>query len=205
MINKKTGRPQGTTGKARAISDKELNAVIAVSKDYRHAERNIAMLIMSNYLGLRAKEMALLKVLDVFDGENLRLTLRLVAKYTKGGYHRDVSLENKRVIASMRDYINYRIESDGLAFNVQSPLFRSQQGSAFSANAVSRLFINIYERAGIDNASSHTGRRSLITRLSESNIDIFSIAQIAGHQSIQTTQAYITSNPARLRNILMGI
>ncbi|MFZ2172350.1 MAG: site-specific integrase [Methylococcaceae bacterium] len=209
MINKKkAGRPVGTTGKARAITDKELNAVIAVTESSRHAVRNIAMLVLSNYLGLRAKEISLLKVSDVYDAKaNVTVkTLRLYAHYTKGGTtSREISLEHKRVTAALERYIFYRQKTDGVAFNVQAPLFRSQRGKSFSPNAVARLFINLYSEAGIEHASSHTGRRSLITRLSESGVDLFSIAQIAGHRNISTTMTYISANPSRLRNILMNI
>ena len=68
MITKgKRGRPKGTTGKARAITDKELGIALAVTEKGSHPRRNVALLIMSNYLGLRAKELAALKVGDVFD------------------------------------------------------------------------------------------------------------------------------------------
>lgn len=207
MINKKkAGRPAGTTGKARAITDKELNAVLAVAEKNRNGKRHVAMLIMSNYLGLRAKELAALKIGDVLDqrGE-IAKTLRLVAAYTKGAVHRDLSLEHPRVIKSLEDYIIYRHGKDGITFNLDAPLFRSEKRLAFTPNGISKLMIQLYDSAGIENASSHTGRRSLITKLSESGVDLFSISKIAGHRSISTTQLYISDNPARLRNILMSV
>lgn len=203
--NKKAGRPVGTTGKARAISDKELGIVIAVAEKSQNAKRNIALLIVSHYLGLRAKEMAALKIKDVYDGKELCRTLRLVSAYTKGGVHRDMSLEHKQVISALTDYIAYRKQCDQRDIRPSDPLFRSTQRGHFSPNAMSRLFIQLYSNAGLDHASSHTGRRSLITRLSESGVDIYSISKIAGHQNISTTAGYIQDNPNRLRKILMDI
>lgn len=55
-------------------------------------------------------------------------------------------------------------------------------------------------KAGIARASSHSGRRTLITRLVERGV-----AQIAGHTSIRTTAMYVESNPTRLARILQDV
>ena len=60
----------------------------------------------------------------------------------------------------------------------------------------------IYAETGIAGASSHSGRRTLITRLAERGVDLKAIAQIAGHTSIQTTAVYVEVNPTRLAWIL---
>jgi integrase/recombinase XerD len=202
---KRAGRPAGTTGKARAITDEELMRALSQARQSRFAERNIAMLVLSNYLGLRAKELASLKVGDVYDGRAIVKTLRLFAAYTKGGKHRDVSLENLKVISALEDYIQCRQAEDGGLFNLQAPLFRTHMGSGFSPNTIARKFIALYAEAGIDNASSHTGRRSLITKLAYNGVDINMLRQIAGHKSITTTQAYIDDNPMKIKDILMSI
>ena len=205
ITKKKAGRPVGTTGKARAITDAELKIVLAVAETTRNSKRNVALIVISHYLGLRAKEMAALKISDVFDGKELCKTLRLIAIYTKGNVHRDISLENRKVIAALEDYIIYRQGCDHLGIKLDAPLFRSEQWVHFSPNAMSRLFIDLYASAGIYHASSHTGRRSLITKLSESGVDLYSISKIAGHSNISTTAEYISDNPARLRNILVNV
>ena len=59
--------------------------------------------------------------------------------------------------------------------------------------------------AGIAGASSHSGRRTLITRLAERGIDLKAIAEIAGHTSIRTTAMYVEANPRRLARILQDV
>ena len=59
--------------------------------------------------------------------------------------------------------------------------------------------------AGIAGASSHSGRRTLITRLAERGVDLKAIAQIAGHTSIRTTAMYVEANPTRLAHILQDV
>jgi integrase/recombinase XerD len=46
------------------------------------------------------------------------------------------------------------------------------------------------EQAGIENCSPHDLRRTFVTRLLESGIDINTVRQLAGHTDIQTTARY---------------
>lgn len=205
MANQKIGRPEGTTGQAKVLDEKELKQVLKIIEVGNHAKRNVAIVILSNYLALRAKELAALKICDVLENGSIKKVLRLVAAYTKGAKHRDVSLENKTVIKALSEYLAERKIEDGLTFNPESSLFRSQKGSAFSANAMVRVLGDIYTKAGFKDASSHTGRRSLITKLAYAGVDLNSIRQIAGHSSISTTQRYIDDNPYKIADILKSI
>ena len=72
-------------------------------------------------------------------------------------------------------------------------------------SAMIRILGDIYKSAGFNDASSHSGRRSLITKLAYAGIDLNSIRQIAGHSSISTTQRYIDDNPHKIADILRAI
>lgn len=205
MTTSKAGRPAGKTGQAKVLDNKDLKQVLKHVTTGNHVKRNAAIVIMSNYLGLRSKELAALKISDVLDHDSIKNVLRLVAAYTKGAKHRDVSLENKVVIKALQEYIAVRRTQDGLTFNIDAPLFRSQKGTAFSPNAMVRVLGDIYKNAGFNDASSHTGRRSLITKLAYAGIDLNSIKQIAGHSSISTTQRYIDDSPQRIADILKSL
>jgi len=145
-----------------------------------------------------------LKVKDVYENGKVKDTLRLLAGYTKGEKHRDLALSNSEVIKAIRAAVVAQ-EEQYHRINTESPLFRSNRGSSFSANSMRRVLKTIYINAGYPDASSHSGRRSMITRLAEKGIDVNSIRIIAGHSSLQTTQRYIEENPARLANILKGL
>jgi integrase/recombinase XerD len=199
------GRPGGKTGQAQVINDKELKIILSVVESGKNAKRNTAIVILSHYLGLRAKELAALKVSDVLENNAIKKVLRLISAYTKGAKHRDISLENKAVVKALAEYIAERRCDDGATFNIDAPLFRSQKKTAFSPNAMTRVLIDIYKGAGFNDASSHSGRRSLITKLAYKGIDLNSIRQIAGHSSIATTQRYINDNPHMIADILKSI
>ena len=205
MVTKKAGRPAGKTGQARVLDDKEFKKVLKLVEISNHSKRNAAIITLSFYLGLRAKELGALKLGDILENDVIKKTLRLVAAYTKGSKHRDVSLENKTVIKALMEYVAERRSDDGTTFNVGAPLFRSQKASPFSPATMSRLLGDIYKSAGFADASSHSGRRSLITTLAYKGIDLNSIRQIAGHSSISTTQRYVQDNPQLMADILKGI
>mgnify|MGYP006297158451 CR=1 FL=1 len=195
------GRPKHTTGQAMVLSDKEFKRVEAVISNGKHAIRNHALLILSFKLGLRIKELACLTIGDVYQKGQIKSILHLTSDKTKGEKHRDIALSNPKVISALHALIEHHKEND-VIFTEKSPLFKSQKGSKFSANSLSRVLKELYLQAGLDKASSHSGRRTLITKLAESNIDINAIRQIAGHTSLNTTMLYIQSNPNKLATIL---
>ncbi len=197
----------GKTGSAEVLSDQDLKIVLRVitSSDARRSRRNVAIVICSNYLALRAKELASLKIRDVYDGKKIVDVLRLLASYTKGNKHRDISLTNKKVRDALENLITELKHQDGERFSLDSALFRSQKRGHFSANTIVQLLKNIYVSAGFKNASSHSGRRSLITKLADKGVSVNDIRLIAGHSSIATTQRYIQENPNKIANIMGAI
>jgi integrase/recombinase XerD len=90
----------------------------------------------------------------------------------------------------------------GSATASQAALFASQKGGAMTPGSMARFLEAHFAEAGIPGASSHSGRRTLITRLAERGIDLKAIAEIAGHTSIRTTTMYVETNPKRLARIL---
>jgi len=86
-----------------------------------------------------------------------------------------------------------------------TPMFASQKGGPMTACSMARFLKALYREAGIAGASSHSGRRTLITRLAERGVDLKAIAQIAGHTSIRTTAMYVEANPTRLARILQDV
>ena len=74
-----------------------------------------------------------------------------------------------------------------------------------TASSMARFLKALYRAAGVVGASSHSGRRTLITRLAERGVDLKAIAEIAGHTSIRTTAMYVEANPTRLARILQEV
>jgi integrase/recombinase XerD len=170
----------------------------------RHAARAEAALAMSLGLGLRAKELTSLGWADVYDAEGrVRPVLHLRAAYTKGGRTRDVFVSSPALRRVLSKYGEGRWLLGARASH--APLFPSQKGGPMTPASMARFLKGLYREAGISGASSHSGRRTLITRLAERGIDLKAIAEIAGHSSIRTTAVYVEANPRRLARILQDV
>ncbi|ENV46220.1 hypothetical protein P255_02999 [Acinetobacter brisouii CIP 110357] len=188
-------------GKAPFISEDELSLVLSYQNG-ANALRNRVVLLFSHYLGLRAKELASLRLDDVFDvtRNQIKQTIRLLGAYTKGNKYREVFLMDQETINQLLAYIEKAHQHKQPKFF----LFESQKGGGFSANTMQRMIAGIYKKAGIK-ASSHSGRRSFATRLIRKNVDIYSIKQLMGHTSINTTQEYFVSDPNRLKDEVLKL
>lgn len=185
------------SGKAPYVPRDALQQTLAAQLHHRHARRDRAILMVSHYLGLRAMEIASLRVRDVFDPRagQVRELVRLLSSMTKGEKYREVFLVNGQAREAVRLHLLDRGVHD-----LDGPLFVSQRGGAFSANSMQRLMAICYRRAGV-RASSHSGRRSFATNLIQNGADIFSVMQMMGHTHIGTTQVYFSSNPERLKRL----
>ncbi len=149
--------------------------------------------MVSFYAGLRAKEIAALSVGNVFDETGaVREQFILSAAQSKGGQTRTVYL-NQRLRRALVDY------GDTIKLmDPQQALFASQKGGHFSANTMCQLFLDIYKACGLKDASSHSGRRTYITRLANKGVGVRLLAALAGHAHISTTQRYIDVNSDQL-------
>jgi site-specific recombinase XerD len=58
--------------------------------------------------------------------------------------------------------------------------------------------LDIYKAVGLKDASSHSGRRTYITRLANKGVGVRLLAALAGHSHISTTQRYIDVNAEQL-------
>jgi integrase/recombinase XerD len=175
---------------ARVLTDQEFKRVMAVVLQGRHAARDRAALMLSYYAGLRVGEIAGLRIDDIYDAEGaVREQVRLSSAITKGGHARTVFVNDKL----RRELQRYR-DTLGTSAKPDRPLIRTQKLTRFSANTLCQLFARLYAEAGIDGASSHSGRRWFITRLAHAAVSPKVIMELAGHKHLTTTQRYIEVN-----------
>jgi integrase/recombinase XerD len=60
----------------------------------------------------------------------------------------------------------------------------------------------LFKNVGIEGASSHSPRRTLITNLADKGVGVRVLQSIARHANISTTQAYIDVNDAMKRKAI---
>jgi integrase/recombinase XerD len=189
-------------GKARVPTDVELKRLFGVVRASKQSRRNAAMLTVSYRLGLRAKEIAALRVSDVLDSSGrLRDECALSWRMTKGGKPRVAYLTNPAVKHALREHLEECLARDGSRFKPDAPLFRSQKGGAFSPNSLQQLLRRLHDRAGILGGRSHSGRRWFATELIARGVDLKAVSVLMGHSSVAMTAQYAEDNPQRLRRI----
>lgn len=79
------------------------------------------------------------------------------------------------------------------------PMSLVSRRQALSANSLCQVLLRIYDEAGLDKATSHSGRRTFITTLAHKGVNVRVLAELAGHRSIAQTQRYIELNDNVLR------
>lgn len=179
---------------AKVLSEAELKRVLSVVANQRHAARNRVALMLSFYAGMRVGEIAHLKRGDVIDSDGrVKDQIVLHAHYTKTGEARTVFVSGK-LRRELERYV-----SGTMAVDRTSPFLITQKGTSFSANTLCQLFGQIYELAGIDGATSHSGRRWFITQMAHKGISAKVIMTLAGHRHLSTTQRYIEVNDQMMR------
>lgn len=107
------------------------------------------------------------------------------------GKSRDLPLVDAALRAALNDYLRLRLEK-ARTLKPSSPLFITQKGGAYSPNTLQEhMAVMLRDWAGVEKASSHSGRRSLITNVIHKQKKSVKVAQkIAGHVNPSTTLIY---------------
>jgi len=184
---------------AKTLTATEIRRVLDYMATRKHSQRNRAMLLTMYYAGLRVKECAALRYDDVIDSDGkIRSEIRLTAEQTKGG-REGVVFVSEKLKKELRAYIN-AVPPTG---NCEK-LFYSQKkrGLGWSANTLCQFFHHLFKSVGIEGASSHSPRRTLITNLADKGVSVRVLQSIARHANISTTQAYIDVNDMMKRRAI---
>ena len=181
---------------ARTINEKQAKAMFAFLSTKPNAPRNQAMFALSYYCGLRAKEIASLRVGDVRKADgSIRDVADLSAAQTKGNKGREFYI-NKHA----KQHIAALLKSMPVA-EPSHPLFQVMgKRTAFSANGIAIAMRNFYGDAGFTGCSSHTGRRSAISQLANKGVGIRIIQKFSGHRQLQSVQHYLDANEEMVKN-----
>jgi integrase/recombinase XerD len=183
---------------AKTISDEEFMRLLRTLEKTRSSRRNKTMIYMTHWAGLRVGEVASLKLKDVANRDgSIKSEIRLSSQQTKGNQSRVVILPSK-LKEELERYVATRWKHA-----MDEPLFASSKTqSAFTSNSLGNLIKSFYVKAGIDNGSSHSGRRTFITQLAQKGVSARVLQSLAGHRHLGTTQRYIDINDEmRLRAV----
>jgi len=191
-------------GKARSINSEEFQRVIDETlKHSQFPERDTAILAVSFYSGLRAMEICNLNLGDILDNEGQikqQVTLRKIGtKGAKGG----VAYFSHPVL---REYLSkYLVEKRSVKATECEAVFLSRVTKRFRPSSMSQLFTRLYQEAGLEGCTSHTGRRSLARNLNRSGVSLYNIQKVLRHANISQTVEYIDCDTDLLANIVSTV
>jgi integrase/recombinase XerD len=179
---------------AATLNTQQLNQLLAAAARTRHPLRNRLIVLMQHLSGMRVGEVAALRYGDVVaeDG-TIRTQVLLRAEQTKGNRSRVVLLP-ERLRAELSRYV-----ASHPSKLTTRPLFYTQRSAGFTADTLTHIVNALYQRAAVVGGSSHSGRRTFITRLAEQGVGARVLQQLAGHENLATTQRYIDTKPSMLR------
>ena len=184
---------------AKTLSTADIERLLAHIDTRKHAARNRAMVLFTHWAGLRIGEVACLRWSDVLTTDGVvKDEIRLLPDMTKGRHARTVFVSTK-LKAELQAYA-----AQAKCVDRNYPFFASQKSvkAGFSANSLVQTFGRLYEGAGLEGASSHSGRRTFLTNLANKGTAIHLLKTLAGHRSIQTTAAYLYSSPTQLKAVV---
>jgi integrase/recombinase XerD len=183
---------------AKVINEKQVRVVLSHLTETRDPIRNKVQFLLSVDAGLRAKEVASVEWRMVLDAEgDLTDAIRLEDKSSKGKSGGGV-------------YISTRLKealADLLA--ITSPIgtiLKTKSGKSFSAAAMTNWFWLLYKDLGFEGCSSHSGRRTAITKwartISQHGGSMRDVQALARHSSLQQTQKYIEVSPDAMKRVV---
>ena len=186
---------------AKVITRHQERAVLDHLGHTHNPERDRVMFLLSLKAGLRAKEIsALTWSMITDDSEEVGDCMALPDNASKGKSGRTVYLhpDLKQALEILR------VVSPDTRGNW--PVIYSTRNWGLSAAAVKEWFSRLYRNLRMDGCSSHSGRRTFITRaareVSHVGGSIRDIQQLAGHASLAMTQRYIEGDTDAKRRLI---
>ena len=183
---------------AKILAPRELADLLAFADCSRQPLRNRVMVLLSTKAGLRAGEIAGLTwdmVLDASGQISNAIALRDAAAKKGSGRLIPMHPELGDALSAWRQVCAG-----------SGHVVRSERGGPMTPLSIVVWFNRAYDYLGLDGCSSHSGRRTFITRAArlvhEAGGSLRDVQLLAGHRSIQTTQRYIDGDTEAQRKLV---
>ena len=186
--------------RAKILSIDHVEDLLVFASATRHPIRNRALVLLSVKAGLRAAEIAKLTWPMVIEptGE-IGGSLELHDRIAKKGSGRVIPIhpDLRSALAKLA-----RAETGPAV----GPIIRSERGGPMTPVSIVCWFARAFQEIGLQGCSSHSGRRTFITRAArlvhKAGGSLRDVQLLAGHRSIQTTQRYIDGDTDAQRKLV---
>jgi len=189
---------------AKVLNPKQVAALLNHVDGKRWSKRDRVIVLLSCFVGLRAKEIAGLTWGSVTDGEGqivdvVEVTDK-VAKGRSGG--RAIPLKGV-VVEALQELKDSQVDASST-----DPIVQSERGrkKGVVAGTVVNKFVGWFNELGMDGCSSHSGRRTFITgtakKITSVGGSLRDVQQMAGHSSLAMTQRYIEGDSEAKKKVV---
>jgi len=188
---------------AKIISKKQQKVFLEYLGTTRASTRNKVMFWLSLH-GLRAIEVHNLDWSMVTDSDgNVSNKIEITNKASKGDNGGRTVWLNDDLKCALISLLDESLFKSGA-------VVRSERGnSRMGRQSIVDFFQRHYSEIGFEGCSSHSGRRTFITRaarkISECGGSLRDIQKIVGHSALQNTQRYIEQDTAAQKKVMMVV
>ena len=188
---------------AKIVSPTQERAILGYLETTRYPHWDRVMFLLSMKAGLRAKEMAALTWAMVTDAagqiaEAIHLQNR-ASKGKTGGRTIPLHPDLQAALMALQT-------ARGDMATPDRPILFSERGGGLSPATVRLWFHRLYTSLKMDGCSSHSGRRTFITRaarrVSQVGGSLRDVQELAGHTSLAMTQRYIEGDTEAKRKLV---
>jgi integrase/recombinase XerD len=183
---------------AKTLATDHIDDLLFFAERSRHPLRNRLIVLLSVKAGLRAAEIAKLTWDMVLSPSGqVGVAIELQDKIAKKRGGRSIPLH-----ATLRQALIDACK----ASSDRGTIIRSERGGPMTPMSIVVWFNRAYGALGLTGCSSHSGRRTFITRAArvvhKAGGSLRDVQLLAGHRSIQTTQRYIDGDSDAQRRLV---
>lgn len=143
---------------------------------------------------------------DVRAGKSLDASEYYPELKKPGGLTRELPLADSSLVAAVSRYLDVRMAPQK-PLKPNDPLLLSQKGGFYSPNTLQdHVATMLRQWSGIERASSHSGRRTLATKLiHDEGEHLKTVQKILGHKSAATTTIYQDVTEEQVERVLKNV
>jgi integrase/recombinase XerC len=215
------GRPKLARSLPKALPRTAVEAlleIVAQDRDSKRqtdwAERDLAIILTALLAGLRAEELRGANIGDIRTTDDGAAVIHVKGK---GGKERSVPIEAE-LLSVIQTYLDSRAvrfpgaekrratEASGLArWSARTPLFVGRDGERVTQGTLQSRIKRAFKRAGPDaqpvpGALVHGLRHTYATELAGSDVSVYTLMKLLGHESMTTSQRYVTAAGTETRS-----
>ena len=183
---------------AKILTDEQATNLLSFLSTRRHPARNRVLALLSIKAGLRAGEISKLTwaMLTGPDG-SVGSLIELQDKAAKMGSGRRIPINVE---------LGYALTILRASCDGTGPVIRSERGGHMTPVSIVNFFAIAYQAIGLDGCSSHSGRRTFITKAARqvhrTGGSLRDVQLLAGHAHLNTTMHYIESDTDAMRKLV---